>query len=136
MKMRSLLAMSTTTMLGASMMIACQPNYNATSTAHAMRSEQIAREVSEVTDQFWALRDFCDLAMKLPRSSNYRDTNGTLYLRLSNLVNHKKYRDAMAEVWITDELVRIYEKMQDIDARESQHPSVFCINIARPTPVP
>ena len=64
------------------------------------------------------------------------ELSGTLYLRLSNLVNHEKYRDAMGEVWITDELVRIYEKMQDIDARESQHPSVFCINIVRPTPVP
>lgn len=114
----------------------CATDHHATSTAFAIRAEQISNEVGEIFEQFETVKDLCEIAVKIPRHDNYRDASQTLYLRIDRLIAHDKYEEHLGYLWIGEELVRIHAEMQRVRYGQWKHPSIYCLNLVDPTPVP
>ena len=114
----------------------CGTDHNATSTAFANRAEQISNEAGEIFEQFKAVKDLCDFAVKIPPDDDYRDASQTLYMRIDRLIAHNNFEEYLGYLRVGEELVRIRAEMRHAGTGEWKHPAIYCRNLVGPTPVP
>ena len=119
----------------------CGPDTNATATAATQANWE--RESNNFIDSYFALVDVCTVAMTESIYVDHSQTNRTVRRSVAWLADHDFLRLHRIHLnkrhaW-ESRLSRINRLIQS-DARKGvldrQHPSVYCRDLARPTPTP
>lgn len=120
--------------------VGCGPDRQATKVVEFNEWSRVVEEQSALID---SLRDFCTVAMNESIYADHNRTNRTILARVGELANHEFYREyyRMRERQHPHHrtLMNAYALLQHHRREGSlnrRHPRTYCIDFARPTPVP